>query len=333
MTTLLLLALILTILITILFVQNQKNTLKEKKEDILKFIYNQSKKNQSTNIQNLKSFSKLKISKLIKIIELLIKEKKVKYDEENIKLTLEGLLEAKKIIEKHRKIEKKLFEETSINLEDIHQIAEKEEHKEKILESPQNYPCIDHHGDPIKEHDIKSICLTKILENPQNINKIYKIVHIEDEPPEIYKKIINLDIAPFEFIKIKQINSTNINILTSKGQKIKLDIITCANIFVTESNDPNTEEEFKKIESQIEFITTLDKLKINEQGKIIGLSFYLRGEEKRRILEMGFVKNTIITPIYNNMLGNDPRVYKIKNTKIALRKEQAQKIYVQKITN
>ncbi|MCS7243996.1 MAG: FeoA domain-containing protein [Candidatus Calescibacterium sp.] len=332
---------LLFILVIILFkisaklIKNRKNRLiKEKKEDILKFLYNQAEKNQETNFEKIQLFSKLKPEKLMKIINILLKERKIKYDKENIKLTNDGVKEAQEIIEKHRKIEKYLFESTSVKIEEIHSIAEKEEHSNKLnIELANTYQCIDPHGDVIKGQGVHSFSILKLTQNLDNTNKIFKIIHIEDEPREIYSKIVQLDIAPFDYIKIKEINTNSIKIITNRGQLIEIDFILAGNIFIVEEENKNEEIEilFNEIEENFDLISTLDKLKINQKAKILGLSFYIRGEEKRRLLELGFVRNSLVEPLYNNMLGDDPRVYKIKNTAIALRKEQAQKIYVQKL--
>lgn len=335
-TFLLVLVIIITIIIMYTKIINEykKRKMKENKEDIIKIIYKNYQESQRTNFQKLLLSSKIKTKELIKIIDNLIKERKIKYENEDINLTQDGIKIAQQIIQKHRNIEKYLFDNTSINLEKIHAIAEKEEHSENlnIIDKQENYECIDLHGDVIKGENIPSTCLIKIAQDLNNLGKIYKIVHIEDEPEEIYKEIVTLDLAPFEYIKIKNLKSNELEIITSKGQKIKIDFIKAENIFVTQVHDQNIQNYFEQIEQKIELITTLDKININQKAKIISISFYIRGEEKRRLLELGFVKNAIVQPLYNNMLGNDPRVYKIKNTMLALRKEQAQKIYVQKIS-
>ncbi|MEN3014664.1 MAG: FeoA domain-containing protein [bacterium] len=317
--------LVLLILLAMKIVNKINISTKEKTEDIIKFLYKQSEDNQKTNLETIFLFSKISPKKLINIIQNLFREKIIEYDQENITLTSKGKYIAGQIIQKHRNIEKYLFENTSTVVEEIHKIAEKEEHKEFNKED-NTYDCVDPHGDIIVGE--KPICYT--LSSIQT-NLIYKIIHIEDEPEEIYKKIVDLDLAPFDYIKTLQISSEYIKILTNKGQIIKLDPILFSNIYVCQEQDAEIQKFFEEIEQNISNITTLDKLKINEKAKIIGISFYIRGEQKRRLLELGISRNSIIQPVYNNMLGDDPRVYKIRNTLLALRKEQSKKIYVQKI--
>lgn len=56
---------------------------------------------------------------------------------------------------------------------------------------------------------------------------------------------------------------------------------------------------------------------------------YVGGDEnaKRRLAELGFIKNTYLTPLFSSPLG-DPRTYEIVGTVVALRKETADNIYV-----
>ncbi len=326
---------LITGMIIIINIKNRNSRIKkEQKEDIMKFLYKKSKENQKVNFESLQLFSKIKTNKLTKILEEMLKERKIKYDEDNIKLTLDGEKEAKEIIQKHRRIEKYLFEETSIDVEEIHDVAEKQEHNEEIKINTKNtYECIDPHGDIITGQETLSYPLLKIIKDIKNIEQIYKITHIEDEPKEIYKKIVCLDLSPFDYIKIKNISSNSITLLTDKGKIIELDYITAGNIFVNKEENEEITKMFEEIEKNITKITTLNELKLKEKGKIIALSFYIRGEERRRLMELGFIKGSLIEPIYNNMLGKDPRVYKIKNTMIALREEQARKIYVMKVNS
>ncbi|WP_054956194.1 FeoA family protein [Paenibacillus dakarensis] len=52
----------------------------------------------------------------------------------------------------------------------------------------------------------------------------------------------------------------------------------------------------------------------------------IRGELKRRLLDLGFVQNSIIEVLKTSPLG-DPTSYRVAGTVIALRKEESQLIY------
>lgn len=72
----------------------------------------------------------------------------------------------------------------------------------------------------------------------------------------------------------------------------------------------------------------LNKLELNKKGKVVNLK--CGGLERRRLLDLGIVKNTIITPIFKSPFGT-PVAYEIRKTVIAIREEDSKKIEVEEI--
>lgn len=54
------------------------------------------------------------------------------------------------------------------------------------------------------------------------------------------------------------------------------------------------------------------------------------GDLRRRMLDLGMVKNTKIKPVFRSPFG-DPTAYEIRGSVIALRKEDSQLVFVEKI--
>lgn len=73
----------------------------------------------------------------------------------------------------------------------------------------------------------------------------------------------------------------------------------------------------------------LSELKYGETASITRLSDQCRGEARRRLLDLGFVRGTIITVQNISPLGN-PIAYSLRDTLIALRKEQADEVFVER---
>ena len=71
----------------------------------------------------------------------------------------------------------------------------------------------------------------------------------------------------------------------------------------------------------------LSELPINTKAYIDSLN--CNGNIRRRLLDLGLVKNSSITPVLESPSG-DPRAFEIRDTLIAIRKEDANliKIYV-----
>lgn len=68
---------------------------------------------------------------------------------------------------------------------------------------------------------------------------------------------------------------------------------------------------------------TLYELPLNSIGIIDNLN--CNGNIRRRLLDLGLVKGTKITPVFKSPSG-DPTAYEIRKTLIALRKEDSQLI-------
>ncbi len=77
-------------------------------------------------------------------------------------------------------------------------------------------------------------------------------------------------------------------------------------------------------------ITTLDKLPLNEYGKIEKIECI--GNIKRRLLDLGLVKGTKIVPVLVSP-SKDPRAFFVRGSTIAIRKEEAEKIEISYICN
>lgn len=75
-------------------------------------------------------------------------------------------------------------------------------------------------------------------------------------------------------------------------------------------------------------VISLNKLPIGKIGFVDSLLSV--GNERRRMLDLGVVPNTKIEALYKSPAG-DPIAYFIRGAVIALRNEDAQKIYVSAI--
>ncbi len=70
---------------------------------------------------------------------------------------------------------------------------------------------------------------------------------------------------------------------------------------------------------------SLDKLPLNSTGYIINLKS--DDSLRRRMLDLGLVKNTKIKPIFVSPSG-DPRAYEVRGSVIAIRKNDANLIEI-----
>lgn len=295
------------------------------KEDILKTIYNQNYENAVCDIEIIAG----KLNKTNQQIENSVEQLKnsdlVKSENNELSLTNAGKEYALKIIRFHRLYEKYLADKTDVDEQSWHKVAEEVEHNltqeeaEKLAAQIGN-PVFDPHGDPIPSAEgelpiEKGIPLTQL-----NYGEISVVIHIEDEPHNIYESILNKGI--YKGMQIRFLGTFHNEVSFYANEKLcSLSTEEANNIHV---GIPKLEKihlgEFRKLSS----------LGVGEKGKIIGIAKSLRGQQRRRLMDLGLVPGTLIETELESMTG-DPIAYRIRGTTIALRKNQADKIYIEKI--
>ncbi|MEZ4636087.1 MAG: FeoA family protein [Caldilineaceae bacterium] len=75
---------------------------------------------------------------------------------------------------------------------------------------------------------------------------------------------------------------------------------------------------------------SLDQLRPNEEARVVALSRACRGQERRRLMDLGILPGAAIEVEMNSPLG-DPTAYRVRDTLIALRREQARLIQIEKV--
>ena len=73
---------------------------------------------------------------------------------------------------------------------------------------------------------------------------------------------------------------------------------------------------------------SLSDLEIGKIGNVISLKSH--GNERRRMLDLGLVKDTKVEALYKSPCG-DPTAYYIRGAVIALRSEDASKIIINEV--
>jgi DtxR family Mn-dependent transcriptional regulator len=74
---------------------------------------------------------------------------------------------------------------------------------------------------------------------------------------------------------------------------------------------------------------SLSSLKSGEAGRVISISKACRGQQRRRLMDLGVVPGSVIIAEMKS-IGGDPTAYHIRGALIALRKQQADYINIEK---
>lgn len=294
-------------------------------EDVLKQLYHFETSGQKVDMKTLIQVLNYSNHKLMEALNVMGVKHLITNNPNEIKLTESGREYALRIVRVHRLYEKYLAEKTGFHKTEWHEMADSMEHhlsheEADILAAKLGHPQFDPHGDPIptRSGQIAEISGTELHLLP--IGSVGHITHIEDEPEVIYKQILAENIHIGSLIRVVETNPTRV-VFESEGEIFKLAPVVAANLTITLlSPEENTQQD----------ITRLSSLRQSEQGKIIGFSKEIRGENRRRLLDLGFVKGAQVNLELLNPLG-DPNAYAIKGTAIALRKEQADKILIEKL--
>jgi DtxR family Mn-dependent transcriptional regulator len=302
--------------------RSKKNTHRVLIEDSLKHLYNCEYNGINCTLNSVAGNVSISADEAAKVVKKLEELGLIKSHENGISLTPEGRAYALRIIRTHRLWEKYLADETSVGEEDWHIAAEEIEHhitpaQADALAAQIGNPVFDPHGDPIPsakgDLPVKKGNALNILKP----GKFARIIHIEDEPNAIYSQLVAAGLYPGMQVKMIESSKDRINFLAN-GEEVVLAPLFAKNVTILPIKDePTVKGKFKSLSS----------LSVGEKGTVLGISKRCRGQQRRRLMDLGVVPGTEIEAEMKS-IGGDPVAYRIRGASIALRKTQADKIYL-----
>lgn len=240
-------------------------------------------------------------------------------------LTDEGRGYALRIIRTHRLLERYLADRTGVAPDEWHELAERDEHhlsREAVeaLDAGLGRPRYDPHGDPIPTAsgdmpDTAGVPLTHLDEGESGV-----IVHLEDEPQEMYRQLVDQGLSPGMRIGVVSAGAETMEI-QAPGRALRIPLPAAANVTVVVGEDADT-----GAAPEWEGLTLAD-LPPGGQAVVVGLSPTCRGTQRRRLLDLGVVPGTVIRAELQ-AAGGDPAAFRIRGALIALRREQQRWIQV-----
>ena len=294
-------------------------------EDALKHLYDQEYKELKCTLQSTAGALSITTDEAAKLLARLEAIKLVASRGEGFRLTTEGRSYALRIIRIHRLWERYLADETGLSATEWHREAEKQEHiltgaDADKLAAKMGDPIYDPHGDPIptasgKLPPKKGIPLTDLAEG-----EFGNIIHLEDEPSTIFAQLAAEGLNPGMQIRILEKTSKRIHFIAD-GEEIVLAPVVAANVTIM----PLLKEEVTDGPHD-----SLTSLNIGEAGKVTRISRACRGQQRRRLMDLGVLPGTVITAKMRSA-GGDPTAYDIRGATIGLRNEQAEMIHIRRI--
>jgi DtxR family Mn-dependent transcriptional regulator len=145
-----------------------------------------------------------------------------------------------------------------------------------------------------------------------------EIVHLEDEPREIYDALLADGLGLGARVAVLGRTDRQVR-LHALGREWPMDIVVARNVTVrllpagSDADAP---------------LPTLLDLAPGQRGRVVGLSPACQGSQRRRLLDLGVVRGTTIEAAFASAAG-DPVAYRVRGALLALRSEQASWIRVE----
>jgi DtxR family Mn-dependent transcriptional regulator len=304
-----------------------KNNQRVLLEDALKYLFDCEYNKHTCNMDSLAGNLNISNDKTGQLIERLISMGLITLKNQDLLLTDTGRSYSLRVIRIHRVWERYLADETSIAQADWHKKADRLEHivtpedTERIAARIGN-PVYDPHGDPIPSIDgaipeHKGIPLNQLKKGTSA-----HIIHIEDEPRSIYEQLTVQGLYPGMQVYVTDVEKNKIT-FAANSDECTLTTLFAAQITVELASEANP------ITPSYRLLSDLD---IGQQAEIAGISPNCRGQQRRRLMDMGIVPGSLISAQLKSASG-DPIGFRVMGTTIGIRKQQADLIFIHKTDN
>ncbi len=289
-------------------------------EDALKHIHARELRGPLATPESLAGKLVVKVQRALDLISEMETGGLVQSTGAGVRLSADGRKLARRVIRAHRLLERYLADELRMPLEEIHATADRREHvltEEEVdaLEAQLGYPQIDPHGDPIPSSSgaLEKVEATALTDWPPG--RPAKIVHLEDEPPEVMAQIVAAGFAVEMQIEIVEAGERRLLIWDGERERA-LTPVVASNVFVAELPHP--------VRPPIK----LSSLKPGESGRVVALR--CEGFNRRRLLDLGLTPGTTVECAFPGPMG-EPTAYRVRGALIALRREQGDEIEIEPV--
>jgi len=296
-------------------------------EDALKHLYNAELSGQPGNAPGVAGTLGVSPARAVRVMARLEALGFARSTAEGLRLTDDGRAYALRILRTHRLWERYLADRTGVAATDWHDAAEIKEHRlsreqTENLAARMGQPLFDPHGDPIPTATGELPAVPGIPLNALVPGLTATIVHLEDEPREVYDQVLTEGLAPGMSIEVVTADPSRIRFKTD-GREHELLPVVAANVTVL----PQPTLEVAAAPQR-----NLTSLDLGGRGTVVGIAPACQGAQRRRLLDLGVVPGTVIEAELMSAAG-DPVAYRIRGAMIALRRHQAEWILIEPTTS
>ena len=293
-------------------------------EDALKHIQQCEFHGDRASLKSLAGALSVSPNQVTDVIARLESRGLLEIDGADFQLTESGREYAMRVLRAHRLYERYLAEATGFDESEWHQRADRIEHSLSLddvaaLSLQLGNPTHDPHGHPIPSASGEMVYHNGEPLPTMAVGQTYRIVEIEDQPEVVYAQLVAEGLHPGMEVRLIENSPQRVRFWGGDGEHV-LAPIMATNIEVIPFETETKEED--ELPGQ-----PLTVLKPGETASILNISPFIRGVERRRLMDLGFLPGTLIE---NEMVsaGGDPVAYRVRGTVIALRKSQAELIKI-----
>jgi DtxR family Mn-dependent transcriptional regulator len=295
------------------------------REDALKHICKTEASGRRPTLHSVAGSLQLKPDSAAGLLREMEQQGLVSYSSGDLRLTESGRRAGMHIIRAHRLWECYLAEQTGLREGEWHARAEQREHlmtpaEADALSVQLGNPTHDPHGDPIPS-------ATGMLEPDAGqplaslqIGESALLLHIEDEPENLYAQLVAQGLRVGMNVHMLEKNDQWVRFLAN-GEEHVLVPILAHQIEVLPVPERELDDATENLAGCVP----------GQRVTVLGLSRSCRGQERRRLLDLGFVAGTPVTVEMISPSG-EPTAYRVRGTLIALHREQAKLVIVKLAT-
>lgn len=291
-------------------------------EDALKHFYNGEYSGRPCSIESLAGALEISRGKAARLVAQLEAMELIRSDGIGLPLTEPGREYALRLLRTHRLWERYLADSTDVSPVDWHDEAERAEHRMKPAEIEElaarmGNPLYDPHGDPIPTASGDMPPLTGVALTSLRAGQVGAVVHLEDEPREVFQKIVDIGLVPLMRIELREVTPEVVR-FTADGQPCELEPVAASNVTVQPLATAETDDGPTGL---------LADLEPGMSATVTQIAPACQGLQRRRLLDLGFVPGTEVSAELRGA-SREPVGYRVRGTLIALRREQAGWIHV-----
>lgn len=290
-------------------------------EDALKHLCKYEMERRQPTLASIAGALQVTLNHAADVVEHLQTRKLVVSREGELELTPEGRGYGMNIIRAHRLWERHLADQTGLAEAEWHGAAERKEHRltreqADALAASLGHPTHDPHGDPIPTAEGEIVATGGRSLAAMRSGHSVRITHIEDEPEAVYAQLVADGLYVGQTLRVAEVKSDRVS-FWAEGEEHRLAPVIAANVTVAPVEEP--------VVADVPVGPGLHTLPAGREAVVQAISPLCRGPERRRFLDLGILPGARIRAEMRSP-GGDPTAYRVRDSLIALRQEQARLI-------